>query len=322
MTELDILFIGAMNYDVYVPHKNNSAETSSLTDDIKMEIGGGASITAIALANLGLLPAVAGSVGRHSETILQELEDRKVKHFIKKYSEVETAITVADHYPNGSKRYRANTKSNKLFTLEDLREMYPYVKSSRVVMRTGYPWMPQIAGKQTAELFNYARKHNITTALDMSNPDSWEKRLLEELVSDVVPNIDLLCANEKELYKLARKKDEPQINNSEIENYMEPKRSLEYAYRLLDKGVKIVNLHYGKRGTMLIKREDYVYEEPPKVERYENPTGGGNLQNAGVIYCILNKTDLNYAARFGNIMAVLRLNGNNFPTLQDVKTYM
>ena len=67
---LDALFIGAINYDFYAYHKNNSIETSALSDDIRMEIGGGASITALALARLGLSSAVAGSVGDDAATLI------------------------------------------------------------------------------------------------------------------------------------------------------------------------------------------------------------------------------------------------------------
>jgi len=320
MSELDTLLIGAINYDIYVPYVNNSTETTSLSDVVRLKIGGGASITAIALATLGLSSAVAGSVGRDADIIRSELEERGVRQVLKKYPDVETAITVVEHYPDGRKRYRANTKSNRFFTPDDLRKVLPYVARSRVVMRTGYPWMPQIAGKPTAELFDYARQHGVTTALDMSNPDSWEQRLLEELISDVVPNIDLLCANENELHRLARTQNEPQIDNPELEAYMTPDRALKYAHRLLDRGVSTVNLHYGARGTMLVTKDGYVHQEPPRVEKYENPTGCGNLQNAGVIYCMRNGNDLGYAARFANTMAVLRLEGKDFPTLQDIKT--
>src|SRR3989338_5343144 len=318
MAELDVLFIGAVNYDILFPHLESPVETSS-PSDIRRRIGGGASITAIALATLGLSSAVAGSIGKDADIILKELDNRGVKHFLRQYP-VETAITAVEHYPDGRKRYMANTGSNALFTPEDLSEVLPHVNNSRVVMRTGYPWMPQIAGRPTAELFEYARQHNVVTALDMSSPDSWQKKMLEELVSDVVPYIYLLCANRRELYTLGIKEGEPQIDNSDLEAHTTPERALEYAHRLLDQGVTIVNLHYGQRGTMLVTKHGHVHEEPPKVERYVNPTGCGNQQNAGVISRILSGDNLSYAARFGNTMAVLRLSGTDFPTLQDVKT--
>ncbi len=317
----DVFFIGAINYDIYVPHRNNEEETSSIAEDIKIEIGGGASITAMALSTLGLKTAVAGPVGKNPEIILNKLKEKNITSYFKQYNEVETAITIADHYPNGKRRYRADTRSNRLFSQNDLEEIVSEIIQSKIIMRTGYPWMLQIAGKPTAALFRYARSYNITTTLDMSNPDAWENSLLEELISEVIPTIDWLCANEKELYKLAKKSDE-QIENSKIESYMTPERALEYACRLLNKGVKLVNLHYGSRGTMLITKDNYIIQEPPTIEKFVNPTGCGNLQNAGLIYCLLNNMDLNYAAKFSNAMAGLRLNGIDFPTLEDVKNLM
>ncbi|MFH1325140.1 MAG: carbohydrate kinase family protein [archaeon] len=319
MEKSDITFVGALNYDVYVPHKNNHAETSSLSDEIELEIGGGAAITAIAMATLGISPVVVGSVGKHSAIITQEFDNVGISYHLKYHPELKAAMTVADHYADGKKRYRANTIANRLFTSENLREIYPHIKTSRMVMRTGYPWMPQIAGKPTAELFNYARQHNVMTALDMSNPDSWEKRLLEELISEVTPQIDLLCANEKELHRLGRKSDEPLLDNSELEKYMVPERALEYAHRLIDRGVKIVNVHYGPLGTMIVTKNCYVHQQPPETKGYINPTGCGNLQNAGVIYSLLKEDDLDSAAKFGNAMAVLRLSGTLFPTLNEVE---
>ena len=199
-------------------------------------------------------------------------------------------------------------------------------------MRTGYPWMPQIAGRPTANLFKYARRNGATTALDMSNPDRWQEGMLERLVSEVIPNVDLLCANERELYKIVTEMDRLEgkqngyeVDNSELKEYLLPERMLDYADGLLSKGVKIINLHYGEKGTMLITSDYCVFEEALRADNLINPTGTGNLQNAGVIYCMLNgrdmssKADLSYTAKFANAAAMLRLSGIDFPSLQEVE---
>jgi len=322
MKKLDVLLIGAINYDVYVPHSHNLVETSAVIDGIRLAIGGGASITAIALATLGLSSAVAGSVGKHAEIIKQILEEKGVEHFLEEFPKVETAITVADHYDDGSKRYRVDVTANKQFTPNNIRQLTSIVQDSKVVMRTGYPWMPQIAGQPTAELFEHARLNDVMTAFDMSNPDLWEVRMLEELVSDVLPYVDLLCANEKELYRLARRPSEPQIDSSELEEYMTQERVSEFAQRVLDMGVTTVNSHDGAKGTAIITKDEQVHEEPATVDRFVNPTGCGNLQNAGVIYSMLKGDDISYAAKFGNAMAILRLSGYDFPILSEVKAHM
>jgi len=251
MSQFDVFSIGPSSIDVYVPYSQRPAEYTYLDDGIRMGIGGGATITAIALARLGMSTAVAGSIGIYSGSIRNMLERRGVISFLKRYP-VETAITVIDHYSNGRKRPRANIKSNTFYTQRDLEDNFKHVSESRLVLRTGYPWMPQIAGEPTVKLFEHAKQHNVITALDMSNPVSWEKGLLEGLVSDVLPKTDLLCANERELYVLARREDEPKIPKSDVEAHMTPNRAYKYARRLLDKGVKTVNLHYGPRGTMII----------------------------------------------------------------------
>src|SRR3989338_7194344 len=97
------LLTGAVNLDVYVSHmsnpdKTNKIETTSLARGIKMEIGGGASITALALAKLGLLSAVAGAIGEDSDIILRKLAEPNVQTFLKYYPHGEPAVTIAEHY--------------------------------------------------------------------------------------------------------------------------------------------------------------------------------------------------------------------------------
>lgn len=334
------LLIGALNYDVYisVPNLNGAVEATSLENTIPLllplerRIGGGAAITAVALATLGLSTTVAGVVGNDSSQLLETLWKAGVATDVVTHSDVPTAVTRAYHSPDGKKLYKADIRSNQLFTAKDLTEMLDEVGRSRIVMRTGYPWTPEIAGVPTAELFRYARKNCTITALDMSSPAKWPEGMLESLISDVLPQVDLLCANAWELYSLARRPDEPKLNAGEAEDCMSPKRVLECSARLIKGGVSVVNVHYGEKGTVLVTANGWAHALPPYVAQTVNPTGCGNLQNAGIIYCMLNDRrpdrlgsstsfglDLPYAAKFANAAAALRLGGKEFPSFKEIK---
>ena len=65
-----------------------------MLDDINIELGGGALITAMALAELGMSSVVVGSVGRHSGIITEELEQRGVQYRLKEYTfDAETVLS-------------------------------------------------------------------------------------------------------------------------------------------------------------------------------------------------------------------------------------
>lgn len=337
---IDALFIGALNYDVYinVPNLNRAIDATSLDNAVPLllpserRIGGGAAITAVALATLGLSTAVVGAVGKDGDALLEALKQAGVISLITQHSRVPTAVTLAYHTPEGGELYKANTQSNELFGTGDLTKLLGNVRQSRLVMRTGYPWMPQLAGLPTAELFRFARQNDVITALDMSNPKALDKRVLEELVSEVLPNVDLLCANVNELYCLANYKAGPDVGVSELETTISSETILDYSSQLIRRGVNIVNVHCGERGTVLVTNSGYVHAIPPQVAHIVNPTGCGNLQNAGFIYCLLNDgrldrlgsslglgLDLFYAAKFANAAAALRLGGKEFPTFEQIK---
>jgi len=328
MEQYDVFAVGSANKDIYIPVVSSPKEyTHVRREGLRIAMGGGALNVVGFLAHLGLSTAIAGSIGNDAnDIILERLKEYGIKSFLIKY-EVDTDVTAALHYPDVGKRYISSIKSKELYSPEDLKEVLSEIKKSKVLYRSSYPWQRGIIGKPSIELFDYARKNNVITVFDMSSPERWEEGLLEELRTEIIPRTDWLCANTRELYVLTKEEDKPEIPKSEIEDYMTLKRILKSARMMMDKGVKIVNIHEGRRGSVIIKKGAHYHAEPPRVEKYLHPTrliptGTGDAQNSGFIYCMLNEKDLKYTVNFANTMAVLRLSGIRRPKLNQVENFM
>lgn len=87
---------------------------------------------------------------------------------------------------------------------------------------------------------------------------------------------------------------------------------------VLASGVKNIVLHRGSRGASLINKERRVTSPAFRTE-IRNPTGTGDVFNAGFIYGLLKKLSFRECLKIGNATASLHLGGRSYPSLANAK---
>jgi sugar/nucleoside kinase (ribokinase family) len=150
-------------------------------------------------------------------------------------------------------------------------------------------------GSPTARILRKARHAGATTSLDIStDPQGWP-RVRVDAVRACLPHVNTFFANEVEVCAVA-----------EVRN---PIRAAE---RILEHGVEEVVLHRGADGATSI-REGQRESAPAFRVPVDNPTGCGDVFNAGYLFAKLSGGAPDEALGLGNACAALHLQDRTVP---------
>jgi len=339
MQDADLIFVGSVNKDRI--HRDQGLTEAMVASSMRPNIGGSAAITALAATALGMKAGIVSAVGIENEALLRKIRERGVSGFFLYDPEKMTPESAIIVDAQGNKKVINNNSLDEAARLspDDLFYSERYFNSASVVCISSYPSNPELMGHPTGDFLQRAREHNVTTMFDMSEPSSrWtEEARLDDLRRVVLPQVDFLCANEKELYFLGRSPEDKQFDLhelTEVEVYMQRDRVFSFAERMLELGVKLVNVHYGSKGGILYGHNGYVHLMPPFSEGEVQPVGAGNAHNAGALRLIplgtgletLGRADLEEIIRFANATAHLRItresSADEFPSYARVREFL
>ncbi|NVM29589.1 MAG: carbohydrate kinase family protein [Candidatus Helarchaeota archaeon] len=291
----DVVAIGDINIDII---------TSPLSTDIvkqkdvevgtkfSLALGGNAGNCAMATSKLGLKTRLIGALSSDpiSKWLIDILEENKVD-FHNCFKETQSAITFAITYEDGTRIFLSDFGANALLSFEDINlELI----EGQHLHRAGYWWAPKLKGSGTRRLFQIAREKNLTTSLDIGwDPDDWSPKSRDS-VYECLEFCDILFLNNKELEGLTQAKMD------------------EGASLILEKGIKMIGLHYGAKGCKIYTTEKSVHVPSYKVQ-LNNPTGTGDIFNAAFIYGYLQKWPLEKIGKFSNACAAIHLSDRTTP---------
>lgn len=302
----DVVVVGDVNIDII---------TSPLATDIvkqkevevvskfALALGGNAGNCAMATSTLGLDTRLIGALSSDpiSKWLIDILEESKID-FRNCPKEIQSAITFAITYKDGTRTFISDFGANALLSFEDIDLG---LIEGRHLNRSGYWWAPKFIGTGTKNLFQAAKEKGLSTSLDIGwDPDGWSLTHRESVYA-CLEFCDILFLNDKELEGLTQ---------SELDKG---------ATLLLKKGVQIIGLHYGEKGCKVYTKKN-SYHIPSYKVILDNPTGTGDLFNAAFIYGYLQQWDLTEIGKFANACAALHLQdrSNPYPSLKEVQNFM
>ena len=281
---LDLLVIGDCNPDVVVVGGDVTpafAQQEKLVDGISLEIGGSASITAVAAARLGLRVALAAAVGDDpaGRFMLGQLAAEGVDTMAMVVRpELPTAMTVV--LSRGSDR-ASLTSAGALPTLTAADVPAALLGRARHLHVSSYFLLERSLGPGLAGLFAAARANGTTTSLDTN----WDPagRWGDEQLDAVLHDTDLLLPNEAEALELGERD------------------TLGDAVAALTRdGTRLV-VKLGGRGALSAAADQWHVVSPPAdlPGQYVDATGAGDCCDAGVVAGLLAGLDLPSAAALG-----------------------
>lgn len=289
---LDSVAVGDICVDVLTP----PLEDFSLGDRqlwlraLPMVPGGNAANFALGCAALGLQTGFAGCLGGDliSKFLAAELRRANMVSFVKVRKALEAGRTIALTHADGSRQLLTYNGSNLAFAPEDVPRR---ALDARHVHRAGYWWTPRLQGKPTRNLLRRARDGGAETSLDVStDPEGWPDARRAKVLS-VLREVSIFFGNEEEIRGVFGARD------------------LRVAAKEASAmGVEILAVHRGVRGCMVFTRGARL-DVPAFRVTPRNPTGAGDLFNAGFVYGRLEGYDVGRCARFANGVAALHVEG-------------
>ncbi len=294
----DVLCVGDINQDVITtplkryPKKNEQV----IIPKFKYYLGGSSAICASALSTLGLRVCFVGSIGNdfYGKSLKEKLKCYKVKAYLK-ISKKPTDTTFAITFEDGSRSFITSHGANAELNIKDVKMQI--LKFSKHLHVSGY-WHLESLRPKLNILFSRAKKHNISTSLDIGatiEDRDWKQ------IFPLLRHVDILFLNDYELKLLAG-------TSSLLKGI---KKVLPF--------VQILALHLGPKGALACTADKRV-RLPSYNVKVINPTGAGDTFNAGFLYAYLNKMSLQACLKYALANACLYISKNEqvFPTPSDI----
>jgi sugar/nucleoside kinase (ribokinase family) len=304
----DVVVIGDVFCDIAtMPIEDFPERDKQIGCDFILKIGGQAGNCAAACASLGLKTALMCKTGNDvlAQWVLSELQNVGVNCFSRlaeKEALQRPGITVSIAFEDGSRSMLTDRGAN--VTLKEVDVNVELLRQARFVMRAGH-WNTEGLFPVNKRLFKVAQSAGAYTGVDIG----WSAYLgwtapARETVFDLLPSTEFLFVNEAELQGLSGK------------------RGRIGARDLLDKGCKNVIIHRGAQGSSWVTNESEISSPAFSIEPI-NPTGGGDVFNAGFIYAVLIGREAEDCLRFANACAAAYISAkrmkNPFPALKEVE---
>ncbi len=301
-----VVVVGDINIDIITPpFKMLEVETSCVLDDFTTSLGGNAINVAAELSQLQLSCIFLGGIGEDaiSNWIKAQCSELGVQYDLASYPGKSAGITFAITHLNGERQFIATLGTNKHVKMDDLN--LDHLKDATHLHRAGFWYTPGLKGEPTVKLFEKARENNITTSLDVGwDPQNFPAENLE-LLKETIKYTSIFFANEKEIEAITKES------------------TLEESYQVLAEWSAqnfLLVVHRGSNGSAVFSEKGRVDVPARPLEDIVNPTGSGDVYNAGFIYGYENGYSFEDAAKIGGEAAAIHLEDLNkiYPTKKQV----
>jgi sugar/nucleoside kinase (ribokinase family) len=257
--------------------------------------GGNATNFALQMASLGARTSLVAAVGKDSfaDILRRAYKERGVDAQLKVDSKHPTGTTVALTWTDGRRALITATGANA--SLKETEVPERLLAAAGHVHRAGFWWASGLIGAPTSRLLRRAHRAGATTSMDIAtDPQGWSRDRVEA-VRSCLPHVDTFFGNEVEVCAVAG-----------VRNPMGA------AERLLERGVSEVVLHRGDQGAAWF-REGQRASLPAFRVPIDNPTGCGDVFNAGYLFAKLSGGTTEEALGMGNALAALHLMDRRVP---------
>ena len=268
--------------------------------------GGNATNFALQMAALGMRTSLVAAVGRDglADTLRAAYRKRHLDARLKVDARRPTGTTVALTWADGRRALITALGANAALREQDVPASL--ITSATHVHRAGFWWATALQGPPTIRLLRRAQKAGASTSMDIStDPQGWPRARVDA-VRSCLPYVDTFFGNAVEICAVAGSRD-----------------PLAAAERLLALGVGEVVLHRAEEGATWF-REGQRTSLPAFRVPIDNPTGCGDVFNAGYVFAKVTGGTTEDALGMGNALAALHMADREvaFPDLRRLRTFL
>jgi 2-dehydro-3-deoxygluconokinase len=305
-TMKDVITIG----DAMITMNPTSKGPMRFVHSFERNVGGAELNVAIGCARLGLDTGWISRLGNDEF-------GRYIQHFVRGEGIDTSQLRLVDGYPtsvnfkevleDGSGRtfyYRLNSPTLTL-TPDSLEESY--IASARILHITGV--FPAIDEKNVAIIkhaVTIAKRNGVLVSFDPNiRLKLWSRERAKEVLSDILPFVDILLTGTDEAELLFDTKDEKEI--------IEKSKLL---------GISYIALKKGEEGSVGYHNDEFIQSAPVTARKVVDTVGAGDGFDAGFLYGVLQQWPLKKILMFANTIGsmVVSVSGDNegLPYLEDV----
>ena len=258
------------------PHLLEDGETPAAFLD--ETIGGGGANSALAAAFLGADVRFCGRIGDDAlgERLERTLVRRGVKPHLRRDPATRTGSSIVLSYAGGGRHFVSCQPNNNSLAMEDV-DLASLVGAEHL-LRADVWFSEPMLGEGNQSLFRAAREQGLATSLDLNWDPQWGiadaaaivRR--KEAVRRVLPLVDLVHGNVRELNRFADSSDLPTTLR-----------------KLVDWGAAAVVLHLGADGAGYYRDGRLTVSPAVPVRHYQNTAGTGDLLS--VCMMLLHRRD-------------------------------
>ncbi|MFD1848858.1 sugar kinase [Oceanobacillus bengalensis] len=303
----DVITIG----EAMIAFNPNATGPMKFVNGFEKNIGGAELNLAIGCARLGLETGYISRLGNDEfgRYILNfargEGIDVSQVEFVSGYP---TSLNFKEIMEDGNVRtfYYRDKSPTLAMTADDLDENY--FREAKILHITGiYPAIGSVNIAVIHRAMELAKKHGVKISFDPNiRLRMWSKEEAREVLSKILPHVDILLAGDEEMDIIIGEKD--------------PMAIIEKAKEL---GISFVAVKQGDKGSVGYYNGEIVEASPVKASKVVDTVGAGDGFNAGAIYGILHDWSLEKTLHFANTIGsmVVGVKGDNegLPYYEDVQ---
>ncbi len=304
---MDIITIG----EAMIAFNPIATGPMKFVNSFEKRIGGAELNTAIGCARLGLKAGFISRLGNDEfgRYILNyargEGIDVSEVEFVDGYP---TSVNFKEIMEDGNVRtffYRDKSPTLTM-TGQDLDETY--ISQAKILHITGiYPAIGERNIEVIKKAIEYAKTNGVKVSFDPNiRLRMWSKEEARKVLSEILPQVDILLAGDEEMEIILGEKD--------------PAIIIEKAKAL---GISVIAIKQGDKGSVGYMEGKTVNAAPVKAAKVVDTVGAGDGFNAGFIYGFLYQWPLEKILHFANTIGsmVVSVKGDNegLPYLQDVQ---
>lgn len=268
--------------------------------------GGNATNFALQMASLGVRTSLVAAVGK--DVLAERLRAAYREHHVDARLRVDpkrpTGTTVALTWADGRRALVTALGANAAVREADVPAAL--LTSAAHVHRAGFWWATGLMGPPTVRLLRRAKRAGASTSMDIAtDPRGWPESRVEA-VRACLPHVDIFFGNATEICAVAGDRD-----------------PFEAAEGLLEMGVKEVVLHQAEDGATWFREGQRASHRAYRVP-IDNPTGCGDVFNAGYVFAKLSGGTTEDALGLGNALAGLHLSDRTvaYPDLRRLRAFL
>jgi len=266
----DLCIVGNINRDVRIspipPGEYLFADGETSVAAIRETVGGGGANSAFAAAGLGARVAFVGRIGADGlgDRLERALTSHGIAPYLKRDSGSPTGTSVNVTFTSGHRHFLSCLPNNSGLAFEDLD--LSALEGFGHLLRADVWFSEAMLFGGNERLFRRPRELGMRISMDLNWDPRWglensvEIRKRKEAIRRVLPLVDLVHGNTRELNEFADS-DDLQQSLRALENW----------------GVRAVVVHLGEKGAGYYQHGEWIVEKSVPAIRQINTTGTGDM---------------------------------------------